>query len=78
MGEHSVGCAGRTILGEGDRIPESLEDRSPSLKRCLCGAFIPRVNVPSNTGVVLAANDPFTLEPDDIHPGPPTTLSTSA
>ena len=45
-----------------------------SLKQCPSGAFLPRINVPATTNVVLAANDPFMLDGGDIHADPPTIL----
>ena len=43
-----------------------------SLKKCLSGAFLPRINVPATTNVVLVANDPF--DPDEYDPDPPSIL----
>ncbi|KAF9792997.1 hypothetical protein BJ322DRAFT_94900 [Thelephora terrestris] len=40
-------------------IPQLPHLRFLSLKRCLSGAFLPRINVPPTTNVVLAANDPW-------------------
>ena len=45
-----------------------------SLKQCLSGAILPRINVPATTSVVLAANDPFMLNDGDIHQEPPNLL----
>lgn len=45
-----------------------------SLKQCESGAFLPRINVPATTNVVLAANDPFMLDGDDIHAESPNIL----
>ena len=45
-----------------------------SLKQCLSGAFLPRINVPATTNVVLVANDPFILDYGDIHADPPNIL----
>ena len=45
-----------------------------SLKQCSSGAFLPRINVPATTNVVLAANDPFMLDDGDIHAEPPTII----
>ena len=39
-----------------------------SLNRCLSGAFLPRINVPATTNVVLVANDPFRLRCGDVGP----------
>lgn len=44
-----------------------------SLKQCSSGAFLPRINVPATTNVVLVANDPFMLD-DDMHADPPSIL----
>lgn len=44
-----------------------------SLKQCSSGAFLPRINVPAATNVVLTANDPFMLE-EDVHAEPPSIL----
>lgn len=44
-----------------------------SLKQCSSGAFLPRINVPAATNVVLVANDPFMLD-EDIHAEPPSIL----
>ena len=51
-----------------DKVPESEKLilqlphlRFLSLKRCLSGAFLPRINVPATTNIVLVANDPFRL-----------------
>ena len=45
-----------------------------SLKQCSSGAFLPRINVPATTNVVLVANDPFSLDEGDIHADPPSIL----
>lgn len=45
-----------------------------SLKQCLSGAFLPRIDVPATTNVVLSANDPFQLDYGDIHAEPLTIL----
>ena len=45
-----------------------------SLKQCSSGAFLPRINVPATTNVVLVANDPFMLDDGDFHAEPPTVL----
>jgi len=45
-----------------------------SLRQCSSGAFLPRINVPATTNVVMAANDPFMLDDGDIHAEPPTIL----
>ena len=51
-----------------NKVPESEKSilqlphlRFLSLKRCLSGAFLPRINVPATTSVALVANDPFRL-----------------
>jgi len=44
-----------------------------SLKQCSSGAFLPRINVPATTNVVLVANDPFMLD-DDFLADPPAIL----
>ena len=54
-------------------IPQLPHLRFLSLKQCLSGAFLPRINVPATTNVVLAANDPFMLG-DDFHADPSTIL----
>jgi hypothetical protein len=45
-----------------------------SLKQCSSGAFLPRINVPAATNVVLVANDPFSLDAGSIHEDPPSIL----
>jgi len=45
-----------------------------SLSQCLSGAFLPRINVPATTNVVLVANDPFMPNDSDIHDDPPSIL----
>jgi len=45
-----------------------------SLKQCSSGAFLPRINVPATTNVVLVANDPFMLNDGDFHDDPPSIL----
>jgi len=45
-----------------------------SLRQCSSGAFLPRINVPATTNVVMAANDPFMLDDSDIHAEPPTII----
>jgi len=45
-----------------------------SLKQCLSGAFLPRINVPATTDVVLVANDPFSLDDSGFDEDPPTIL----
>ena len=44
-------------------IPQLPHLRFLSLKQCLSGAILPKINVPATTDVVLVANDPF--EPDE-------------
>ena len=43
-----------------------------SLKQCLSGAILPRINVPVTTDVVLVANDPF--DPDEYNSESPSLL----
>ncbi|KAF9652988.1 hypothetical protein BDM02DRAFT_3108649 [Thelephora ganbajun] len=45
-----------------------------SLKQCMSGAFLPRINIPATANVVLVANDPFMLDYGDIHASSPTIL----
>ena len=45
-----------------------------SLKQCSSGAFLPIINPPATTNVVLAVNDPFFLGGDDFHSDPPSIL----
>ena len=45
-----------------------------SLMQCSSGAFLPRINVAATTNVVLAANDPFSLNDSDFHSDPPSIL----
>jgi hypothetical protein len=54
-------------------IPQLPHLRFLSLKQCLSGAFLPGINVPASTNVVLAANDPFILG-GDFHAEPSTVL----
>jgi len=58
-----------------DKVPESEKSiiqlphlRFLSLNRCLSGAFLPRINVPPTTNVLLVANDPFRLRCGDVGP----------
>ena len=41
-----------------------------SLKQCPSGVFLPRINVPATTNVVLIANDPF-MSDSEFHEEPP-------
>ena len=58
-----------------DSGPEKLILQLPhlrflSLNRCLSGAFLPRINVPATTNVVLVANDPFRLRHGNMSSAP--------
>lgn len=59
--------SGKTIL----QLPHL---RFLSLRQCSSGAFLPRINVPATTNIVMVANDPFTLDDGDIHAETPTIL----
>lgn len=53
-------------------IPQLPHLRFLSLRQCLSGAILPRINVPATTDVVLVANDPF--DPDEYGSDPPSLL----
>jgi len=53
-------------------IPQLPHLRFLSLKQCLSGVILPRINVPATTDVVLVANDPF--EPDEYASDQPSLL----
>lgn len=66
-------------LDDDDEDPESGKSilqlphlRFLSLKQCLSGAILPRINIPSTADVMLVANDPF--DPDEYDSDPPSLL----